>query len=259
LCAKLVCFEKLTELCGHKLKIMKLDILAFAAHPDDVELSCSGTIVKHIKLGMKVGVIDLTKGELGTRGSSVIREKEADNASVIMGLSVRENLGMADGFFEISQENKMQVVRMIRKYQPRIVLANAIHDRHPDHGRASKLVSDACFLAGLIKIETSIDGQKQQAWRPEAVYNYIQDRRLKPDFIVDISEYIDVRIAAIMAYSSQFYNPQSTEPDTAISSKQFMEILTSRAMDFGRLAGFEYGEGFTTERPIGVNTLVDLK
>ncbi len=238
---------------------MKLDILAFAAHPDDVELSCSGTIVKHIKLGYKIGIVDLTRGELGTRGTAAIRDNEAANASVIMGISVRENLNMPDGFFDLSQQNKIKIIEMIRKYRPRIVLANAVYDRHPDHGRASQLVSESCFLSGLTKVETRLNGINQHAWRPESVYNYIQDRRIKPDFVVDVSDFMEERMNAINAYSSQFYNPQSIEPDTAISSKQFIELLTSRAMEFGRLAGFEYGEGFTSERPVGINNIMDLK
>ncbi len=238
---------------------MKLDLLAFAAHPDDVELSCAGTLIKHAEAGYKTGVIDITRGELGTRGSAAIREKEAQEAGKIMGISARENLDMKDGFFELNEENKMAVVKMIRKYRPEIILANAIDDRHPDHGRASKLVSDACFLAGLIKISTQVDGNEQQAWRPKAVYHYIQDRRMTPDFIVDVSATMEKREKAIMAFASQFYDPASTEPETAISSKLFLEGLKSRALEFGRIIGAEYGEGFVVERTPGVDNLFNLK
>lgn len=237
---------------------MKLDLLAFAAHPDDVELSCAGTMIKQMQAGYKTGIIDLTRGELGTRGSAAIREQEAALATKILGLSVRDNLNMRDGYFEVSEENKLAIVKMIRKYKPEVILANAPSDRHPDHGRASKLVSDACFLSGLIKVSTSMDGKEQEVWRPRAVYFYIQDRRLDPDFIVDVSDVMEKRIEAIMSFSSQFYNPASTEPDTAISSKQFLEGLKSRALEFGRLIGTEYGEGFITERTPGVNDIFQL-
>lgn len=237
---------------------MKLDLLAFAAHPDDVELSCAGTMIKQMQAGYKTGIIDLTRGELGTRGSAAIREQEAALATKILGLSVRDNLNMRDGYFEVSEENKLAIVKMIRKYKPEVILANAPSDRHPDHGRASKLVSDACFLSGLVKVSTSMDGKEQEIWRPRAVYFYIQDRRLNPDFIVDVSDVMEKRIEAIMTFSSQFYNPASTEPDTAISSKQFLEGLKSRALEFGRLIGTEYGEGFITERTSGVNDIFQL-
>ncbi len=237
---------------------MKLDLLAFAAHPDDVELSCAGTLIKHAEAGYKTGVVDLTRGELGTRGSAAIRDAEAQLAGQVMGISFRENLGMKDGFFELNEENKLAVVRMIRKYRPEIVLANAIDDRHPDHGRGSKLVSDACFLSGLIKVVTRLDDREQEAWRPKAVYHYIQDRTMRPDFIVDISGTMEKRVKAIMAFSSQFYNPNSTEPETAISSKLFLEGLKSRALEFGRLIGAEYGEGFVAERTPGIDDLFKL-
>ena len=237
---------------------MKLDILAFAAHPDDVELSCSGTLIKHIEAGGKAGVVDLTRGELGTRGTAETREVESKRATEIMGIHARENLGMADGFFEVNEKNLMTVVRMIRKYRPEIVLANAIDDRHPDHGRASKLVSDACFLSGLIKVSSHYDGKEQEAWRPKAVYHYIQDRYIRPDFIVDISTTMEKRMEAIMAFSTQFFDPNSNEPSTAISSIQFIEGSRGRARQFGRLIGAEYGEGFTTERIPGVSNLFQL-
>jgi bacillithiol biosynthesis deacetylase BshB1 len=237
---------------------MKLDILAFAAHPDDVELSCSGTIIRHIAEGYKVGVIDLTRGELGTRGSAEIRDGETIEATKILGIHARENLGMADGFFEQNQENKIAVVKMIRKYQPEIIIANAISDRHPDHGRASQLVSDSCFLSGLIKVKTQYEGVEQLPWRPRAVYHYIQDRYHKPDFIVDISNYMEQRIASLKAFKSQIYDPDSKEPATVISSRQFFEALSARALEMGRIIGVEYGEGFVTERIPGVSDMFDL-
>jgi N-acetylglucosamine malate deacetylase 1 len=238
---------------------MKLDILVFAAHPDDAELSCSGTIIKHIEAGLKVGVIDLTKGELGTRGTTEIRAKEATEASRIMNLAIRDNLGMADGFFELTEDNKLAVVIEIRKYCPDIILANAVSDRHPDHGRASRLVSEACFLSGLTKVKTVIDGNEQNAWRPKAVYHYIQDRYIKPDFIVDISAQMESRIKAQMAYASQLYNADSKEPETVISSKQFFDSLNARALELGRIIGASYGEGFITERIPGITDLLVLK
>jgi bacillithiol biosynthesis deacetylase BshB1 len=238
---------------------MKLDLLAFAAHPDDVELSCSGTMIRHMQLGYKTGIVDLTRGELGTRGNAALRKKEAEEATKILGLSARENLGLPDGFFTINEASLLAVVRMIRKYRPSIVLANSVADRHPDHGRASQLVREACFLSGLVKVETELDGKRQEAWRPEAVYFYIQDRMPRPDLIVDISGVMEQRVKAIMAFSSQFYNPESTEPETMISSKQFLEILKSRASDLGRTIGVEYGEGFTVERPPGVGDLMGLR
>ncbi len=238
---------------------MKLDILAFAAHPDDVELGCSGTLLKHLALGKKVGIIDLTKGELGTRGTPEIRQKERDIATKIMGIDVRETLSMHDGLFEINAANKLEVVRMIRKHQPEIVLANAVSDRHPDHGRASQLVSESCFLSGLIKIETfDSQYQPQKAWRPKAVYHYIQDRYLKPDFIIDITPYMEQKMEAIKAYSSQFYNEESNEPITPIATKEFIDFLYARATGFGRTINVKYAEGFTTERAAGVPTLFDL-
>ena len=238
---------------------MKIDILAFAAHPDDVELSCAGTLIKHIAAGYKAGIIDLTRGELGTRGTTEIRKAEAEIASSILGISVRENLGLKDGLFEITESNKLKVVETIREYQPTIVLATAVYDRHPDHGRAANLVADACFLAGLSKIKTDRNGKSQNAWRPKAVYHYIQDRQMKPDLIVDITDFMEQRLLAIKAYASQFYNPESSEPETAISTGQFMELLRLRAMENGRYIGVEYGEGFVVQRPVGADDLVVLK
>ena len=235
-----------------------LDILAFAAHPDDVELSCSGTLMKHIAEGKRVGVIDLTEGELGSRGSVSLRYEEAENASKIMGLTVRENLKMRDGFFEINEENKLKIVTAIRTYRPKIVLANAIEDRHPDHGRAAQLVSEACFLAGLRKVETIVGGQLQEAYRPQVVYHYIQDRYIKPDFVVDITPYIDRKMEAIQAYKSQFYDPNSTEPQTPISGSEFLDFVKARCNEFGRPIGAQYAEGFTAERLVGVESFFDL-
>ena len=237
---------------------MKLDILAFGAHPDDVELGCSGTIAKEISLGKKVGIIDLTRGELGTRGSVEIRNLEAVKASKILGISARENLDMRDGFFVNDEEHQMKIIKMIRKYQPEIVLCNAVDDRHIDHGKGSKLVSDACFLSGLRMIETLIDGKNQEAWRPKVVYHYIQWKNLEPDFVVDISNFIEVKMESILAYSSQFYNPNTNEPESPISSKNFLDSVKYRAQDLGRITGVEYAEGFTTERYLAVNSLTDL-
>lgn len=238
---------------------MKLDILAFGAHPDDVELGCGGTIAKEVSLGTKVGIIDLTRGELGTRGSAEIRDKEANEAAIILGVSVRENLNMRDGFFINDENHQLEVIKMIRKYQPDIVLCNAIDDRHIDHGKGSKLVSDACFLSGLIKIETELDGISQAAWRPQQVYHYMQWKNIEPDFVVDISGFNEKRVAAILAYSSQFYNPNSNEPETPIATQNFLESLNYRAQDLGRLIGADYAEGFTVERYLAVNSLGDLK
>jgi len=242
-----------------KLKDMKLDILAFGAHPDDVELGCSGTIAKEVSLGKKVGIIDLTRGELGTRGSVEIRNSESDKASEILGVSVRENLDMRDGFFINDEAHQLKIIQMLRKYRPEIVLCNAIIDRHIDHGKGSKLVSDACFLSGLVKIETELNGEKQQAWRPKVVYHYIQWQNIEPDFVVDISGFMDQKMQSVLAYGSQFYDPNSNEPVTPIASKNFLDSVKYRAEDFGRLVGVEYAEGFTTERYLAVNSLGDLK
>lgn len=237
---------------------MKLDILAFGAHPDDVELGCSGTILKEISLGKKVGIIDLTRGELGTRGSAEIRDQEANAAARILGVSVRENLEMRDGFFVNDEKHQLEIIKMIRKYQPEIVLCNAIDDRHIDHGKGSKLVSDACFLSGLMKIETEIRGEQQKAWRPKVVYHYIQWKNIEPDFVVDITGFTEKKIESILAYRSQFYDPNSTEPESPITSKNFFESLNYRSRDLGRLVGVDYAEGFTVERHLAVNSLGDL-
>jgi len=237
---------------------MKLDILAFGAHPDDVELGCGGTIAKEVSLGKIVGIVDLTRGELGTRGSVEIRNEESANAAKILGVSVRENLDMRDGFFVNDEKHQLEIIKMIRKYQPEIVICNAIDDRHIDHGKGSKLVSDACFLSGLVKVETLNDGQKQEAWRPKLVYHYMQWKNIEPDFAVDITGFNDKKIESILAYSSQFYNVNSDEPETPITSKNFLESLNYRAQDLGRLIGTDYAEGFTVERYLAVNSLGDL-
>lgn len=238
---------------------MKLDILAFGAHPDDVELGCSGTIAKEVSLGKKVGIIDLTRGELGTRGSVEIRNSESAKASEILGVVVRENLDMRDGFFVNDEAHQLKVIEMIRKYQPEIVLCNAITDRHIDHGKGSKLVSDACFLSGLRQIKTALDGEAQEAWRPKVVYHYIQWQNIEPDFVVDISEFMNKKMESVLAYGSQFYDPKSNEPVTPIASKNFLDSINYRAQDLGRLVGVDYAEGFTTERYLAVNSLGDLK
>ena len=238
---------------------MKLDILAFGAHPDDIELGCGATIAKEISLGKSVGIIDLTRGELGTRGSAEIRDTEAENAAKILKVSVRENLNFRDGFFKNNEKHQLEVIRMIRKYKPEIVLCNAIDDRHIDHGKGSKLVSDACFLSGLSKIQTSLDDNIQEAWRPKVVYHYIQWKNIEPDFVVDVSEFMNVKMEAIMAYDSQFYNPKSKEPESPITSKNFLDSVKYRAQDLGRLINVAYGEGFTVERYLAVNSLGDLK
>lgn len=237
---------------------MKLDILAFGAHPDDVELAASGTLIKHKASGKSTGVIDLTRGELGTRGSAEDRDKEAANAAKIMGLDARENLQFKDGFFDNNGDHKLEIIKMIRKYKPEIVLCNAQHDRHPDHGRGGDLVSDAVFLAGLRKIETKVNGEFQESWRTKSVYRYVQFNYIKPDFIVDISGYLDKKMEAILAYSTQFYNPASDEPQTMISSNQFLDFVKHRATEMGIIIGTQHGEGFTSYRHPGVKNLFDL-
>jgi bacillithiol biosynthesis deacetylase BshB1 len=237
---------------------MKLDILAFGAHPDDVELGCGATIAKEVSLGKKVGIVDLTQGELGTRGSAELRIIEANHAAEIMGVSIRENLGFYDGFFTNDKKHQLEIIKMIRKYQPEIVLCNAIDDRHIDHGKGSKLVSDACFLSGLVKIETVLEGKQQEKWRPKQVYHYIQWKNITPDFVTDVTGFIDKKTAAVLAYSSQFYDPKSTEPESPITSKSFMESMNYRARDLGRLIGVEYAEGFTSERYVAVENLSKL-
>ena len=238
---------------------MKIDILAIGVHPDDVELSCSGTIAKHIAMGKTIGILDLTKGELGTRGNAEIRTREANNAAAILGVQFRKQLDFKDGFFESNEVHQKQIIEILRLHQPDIILCNAIDDRHPDHGRAAKLVADACFYGGLIKIETFHQGQIQTAWRPKAVYHYIQDNFIHPDFVIDISNFMEMKHKAIMAFASQFYNPNSNEPVTPISSKEFLEHLNSKMAIWGRAIGVAYAEGFTVNRYPGVDSLFDLK
>jgi len=239
--------------------IEKLDILAFGAHPDDVELGCGGTLAKEISNGKKVGIIDLTRGELGTRGSAEIRTLEANKASKTLGLKTRENLNFKDGFFNNDENHQLKVIQVIRKYQPEILLCNALDDRHIDHPKASKLVADSSFLSGLVKINTSLNGENQKPWRPKSVYHYIQWKNLHPDFVVDISGFIEKKISAINAYKSQFYNPESNEPETLISKKNFIDNVINRSADLGRLIGVDYAEGFNTQRLLGVSSLNDLK
>lgn len=231
---------------------MKVDVLAIGAHPDDVELGCGGTIAKLISEGKKVAIIDLTQGELGTRGTNETRAIEAKNAAEILGISARENLKMKDGFLINSEEYQLRIIKAIRTYQPEIVFCNAVDDRHPDHAKAAKLASDACFLSGLIKIETEESGKKQEKWRPKQVFHYIQWKNLEPDFVIDISGFLDKKIESCLAYKTQFYDPTSTEPTTPISSKSFLDSITYRAQDLGRLAGVEHAEGFTTEKTLAL-------
>jgi bacillithiol biosynthesis deacetylase BshB1 len=238
---------------------MKLDILAIGVHPDDIELSCAGTILKEIAAGKKVGVLDLTHGELGTRGSGPLRLIEAANSAKILGLSCRENIGLADGFFINDQEHILPIVEILRKYQPDIILSNAPKDRHPDHGRASKLTSDACFYSGLRKVETKMNGEIQDAWRPKSIYNYIQDRFIEPDFVVDITPFLKTKMESIKAFSSQFYTPGSDEPESPLTMKNFFEYVESRMIDMGRYIQVDYAEGFLMERPAGVESLTDLR
>lgn len=238
---------------------MKLDILVLAVHPDDAELGCSGTIAKHIALGKKVGIIDFTRGELGTRGSAEIRDVEAADSAKILGIHARENLRFRDGFFSNDEEHRLAIIRMIRKYQPEIILTNALHDRHPDHGRAGDLSNDACFLSGLPKIHTEIDGIAQEAWRPRLILQYIQDRYIEPDIIIDITPYIQTKIDSIKAFKTQFFNPDHEEQETYISSPEFFDSVIGRAREFGKSIGATYGEGFTCRKLLGVDNLFDLR
>ena len=233
---------------------MKLDILAFGVNPDDVELGCSGTLMAAISDGKKVGIIDLTRGELGTRGTVETRKAEAARAAEIMGVTIRENLDMPDGFFQNDELNQRKVITAIRKYQPDIILANAPEDRHPDHGRSAKLVADAAFLAGLRKIETTVNGMNQAIWRSSYVFHYIQDRFIQPSFVIDITDYMDRKIESVLAYSTQFFNPdsQNQEPQTYISSPQFLETVKARALMLGKRIGVGYAEGYITEKIIGL-------
>ncbi|MGB7841678.1 MAG: bacillithiol biosynthesis deacetylase BshB1 [Salinimicrobium sp.] len=238
---------------------MKLDILAIGAHPDDVELGCSGTLAKEIARGKKVGILDLTRGELGTRGSAEIRDKEAKEAARILGVRVRENLEFSDGFFVNNVAHQLEIIKIIRKYKPEIVLCNAIEDRHIDHGKGAQLVADSCFLSGLKKIETIHNGQAQGEWRPKHVFHYIQWKNLEPDVVVDVSGFMDKKMEAVEAYSSQFFDQNSKEPETPISSSNFLDSINYRARDLGRLIGVEHAEGFNVDRHVAVDSLFDLK
>jgi len=230
---------------------MKLDILAFGVHPDDVELGCAGTIMAAIDQGKKVGIVDLTRGELGTRGTPTTRTQEAAAAAKIMGVDVRENLDMADGFFTNDEAHQRKIIALIRKYQPDIILANAPEDRHPDHGRSAKLVSDAAFLSGLRKIETIHEGITQSAWRPAYTFHYIQDRFIQPSFVIDITAYMERKMEAVLAYGTQFTSADTSEPQTYISSPQFLETVKARALMLGKRIGVGYAEGYITEKIIG--------
>jgi bacillithiol biosynthesis deacetylase BshB1 len=230
---------------------MKLDILAFGVHPDDVELGCAGTIMAAIDQGKKVGIVDLTRGELGTRGTPTTRTQEAAAAAKIMGVQVRENLDMADGFFVNDEAHQRKIIALIRKYQPEIILANAPEDRHPDHGRSAKLVSDAAFLSGLRKVETIHEGISQTAWRPAYTFHYIQDRFIQPSFVIDITAYMERKMEAVLAYGTQFTNADTSEPQTYISSPQFLETVKARALMLGKRIGVGYAEGYITEKIIG--------
>lgn len=237
---------------------MKLDILVLAAHPDDAELGAGGTIAKHTAAGKKVGIIDFTQGELGTRGTPQLRAKEAAASAKILGISVRENLHLRDGYFTSNEESQLMLIQSIRKYQPEIVLANAIYDRHIDHGKGASLAYDACFLSGLAKIETTDHGEKQNPWRPSAIYHYIQSQLIEPDFIVDVSGFWEKKMESIKAYGSQFFDPSSNEPETYISKPGFLKMIESRGLEFGHAIGATHGEGFTVRRYPGVKYLSDL-
>lgn len=237
---------------------MKLDILAVGSHPDDVELSCSGTIAKEVDRGKKVGILDLTRGELGTRGTVKTRDEEAKAAAEILGVVMRHNLEFSDGFFQNNTSHQLEIIKILRKYRPEIVLCNAVEDRHIDHGKGAKLVSDACFLSGLRKIETINDGKSQEAWRPKQVFHYIQWKNLEPDFVVDITGYMDKKLESVMAYKTQFFDQNSKEPQTPISSANFLDSITYRARDLGRLINTEHAEGFTAERNVAVDSVFDL-
>lgn len=238
---------------------MKLDVLAFAAHPDDVEISAGATVAKLVSQGKKVGIVDLTRGELGTRGSAELRDQEAAKSSEILGLSIRINLDLGDGTFQNSNETQHRIIEQIRRFQPDIILANALSDRHPDHGRGALVVKEAAFFSGLPKIETTWEGEAQKAWRPRMVAHYIQDYYHEPDFVIDVTDFFDQKMEAIKAFSSQFYDPNSEEPQTPISGKDFFEMIRARSVSLGRPAGMELAEGFNVERILGVNDLFDLR
>ena len=235
---------------------MKIDLLAFGVHPDDVELGCAGVLLAEKKNGKKIGIVDLTQGELGTRGTAATRNEEAENAAKILGADVRENLMMADGFFENNEINQRKIITVLRKYQPEIIFCNAPEDRHPDHGRSAKMVEDAAFLAGLSKVETFYNNELQKAWRPKYVFNFIQDRYLKPDFVIDISEEMEIKLASVKAYKTQFFNPDAQDgPQTYISSPEFLDGVIARAAMFGKMIGVKYAEGFLSKKTIGINSI----
>lgn len=234
-------------------------MLVIAAHPDDAELGCSGTVLKHIAAGKKVGIIDLTRGELGTRGTAETRDEEAFEAARILGVHMRENIKMRDGFFTNDEEHQLQLIRMIRKYAPEFILCNAFHDRHPDHGRAEKLVNDAAFLSGLPKIKTELDGKDQKAWRPELVLQFIQDNFIEPDIVIDVTDFWDKKMESIRAYKTQFHNQGLDEQQTYLSTPHFLKIIEGRAMEFGKHINALYAEGFTCRRLLGVDNLFDLR
>lgn len=234
------------------MKSYKVDILAFGAHPDDVELGAGGTLAKLISEGKTAAIVDLTRGELGTRGSVEERAEEATAGAKILGVKYRENLGLPDGFLENTRSYQEKIIQMVRKYQPTIVLSNAIDDRHPDHAKGCKLVSDGCFLAGLPKVETALDGENQTAWRPAHIFNYIQWKEITPDFVIDVSDFMEQKVKSCLAYKSQFYDPKSEQPMTPIATKDFLESITYRAQNLGRLSGVTYAEGFTSEKMVAL-------
>ena len=240
-------------------QIENLDILVFGAHPDDVELGCSGTIMSHLDLGYSIGIIDLTRGELGTRGSAELRDKESENASSLMGINFRLNLGLKDGFFNNDENTQLKIISQIRRLKPKIVIANAKEDRHPDHGKASNLIKTCCFLSGLPKVETKFNKIKQVPWRPNNLFYYTQFNNVEPDFLVDISNYMNKKLDVVKCYSSQFYSPKSTEPETIISKKGFLDSVVYRSSDLGRIIGVDYAEGFVSERYIYVDDLFNIK
>jgi bacillithiol biosynthesis deacetylase BshB1 len=238
---------------------MKLDLLVFSVHPDDAELGCSGTILKEIAAGKKVGIVDLTRGELGTRGTVETRGQETIESTKSLGLHVRENLGMRDGFFRNDEQHQKMIIQMIRKYNPEIVLCNALHDRHPDHGRASELVSDAFFLSGLTKVQTELNGETQLAFRPRLLLQYIQDTYIKPDILVDISDFFDKKMECIQAFKTQFFNTEGDGQETYISSPNFLKVVEARSREFGKSINATYAEGFTSKKLLGINDLFDLR
>lgn len=238
---------------------MNLDLLIFAAHPDDAELGCSGTILRYIAAGKKVGIVDLTRGELGTRGTAETRDTETAESNRILGLHVRENLGMRDGFFQNDEEHQLKIIQMIRKYTPEIVFSNALHDRHPDHSKAADLVNDAVFLSGLPKIKTEIDGLEQNAFRPRLLLHYIQDRYIEPDILVDVTEFWDKKMQCIRAFKTQFYNPDSDEKETYISTPYFLKVVEARSRELGKAIGAEHAEGFISRKLLGIDNLFDLR